>query len=114
MRARIGTLSRRLAKAEAGTLTADGELRGGVMLVPPIEYDIDRWSALASAQQAALSEACREDTDRHRMPAPHREPMPAPLNELVEGIDFHYPDPHRGQTPEEVARRKRPPLPPVR
>lgn len=61
MRARIGTLSRRLAKVETATLTDDGELRGGVMLVPPIEYDLSAWEAVAMAQQTALSEACRED-----------------------------------------------------
>lgn len=60
MRARIGTLSRRLAKVETATLTDDGELRGGVMLVPPI-LPLGEWEALAVPMQAALAHACRED-----------------------------------------------------
>jgi len=60
MRARIGTLSRRLAKAEAVALDDEGKLRGGCMLVPRI-LGLDEWQALAVPMQAALAHACRED-----------------------------------------------------
>lgn len=77
MRARIGTLSRRLAKAEASTLTEDGELRGGVMLVPPI-LGLDEWERQAMPMLAALAHAARDDIERTE--AAHRKPMPDARN----------------------------------
>lgn len=37
--------------------------QGGVLLIPPIEYDLDAWEAEAMASQQALAEATREGID---------------------------------------------------
>lgn len=47
--------------------------RLGVMLVPPIERDLDRWEAAASASQMALAEATREGIEARRSADPFKE-----------------------------------------
>lgn len=40
--------------------------RLGVMLVPPIERDIDKWEAIAHQSQMALAEATRDGIEARR------------------------------------------------
>lgn len=68
-------LLKRLDKVESTIYDDTGRQRSGVLLVPAIEHDLDRWSERAMAQQAALAQAVREDTsikavDKHTEPLP--------------------------------------------
>jgi hypothetical protein len=44
--------------------------RLGVMLVPPIERDIDKWETIAHQSQMALAEATREGIETRRKSDP--------------------------------------------
>ena len=82
------TTLRRLDKVAA--LVDDfGQLCQPVLLVPPI-LPISEWEALAVRQQAALMEACQQDSGLQVVPLPDQ----LDPHVLREGIDFHRPDPN--------------------
>lgn len=52
---------RRLDALAAGPDAADRS--GGVLMMPPIEYDLDAWQAKAMGKQEALAHATRAGID---------------------------------------------------
>jgi hypothetical protein len=104
MRARVSASSlRRLNQVEAQLFTDDGQSRGGVLLVPAIEHDLDAWERRAIDSQQRLVSETQAGIDRQAPFQPIEQPMPASLV----SSHTHKPDPYRSQAPVP----KRPPLP---
>lgn len=96
MRARVSATSlRKLDKVESMLFTDDGRSRGGVLLVPAIEYDLEKWEALALESQQRLVRETQESIDREGVVQPLQQPMPASLV----SSHTHKPDPYRSQAP---------------
>lgn len=106
-RVTLATL-KRLDAVERGMFGDEGASRVGVMRVPRI-LGLDEWQAIAMTTLAALAASAREDIDRCTPRTPFVEPLPQALNEQIEGVHFHRPDPHRNQAPVS----KRPPSAPM-
>jgi hypothetical protein len=64
MRARVSAASlRKLDKVESLLFDDHGQSRGGVLLVPPIEYDLDAWERAAMGAQQRLVRETQEALD---------------------------------------------------
>lgn len=79
MRARVSAANlRKLDAVEALLLDVDGGQRGGVLCVPPIEYDLDAWERRAIASQAKLVQETHADIDRNAPRSFDPETLPEP------------------------------------
>lgn len=60
------TTLRRLDKVKASLVDDHGQWRQGVMLVPPVEYDLAAWERVAMASQEKLRGDCAGDREPSR------------------------------------------------